>query len=144
MKITSALSLPGLLTAAAIFAFSSPALAVPGGSYLKTCQNITQVASTVKARCDNGHGSLRTTSIDMDRCQPGVGLDNSYGNLTCRSRLPAGSYRQSCGGAVVMDGYLSASCYTRNGAAHGTRIRLDTCTRGDIANINGQLLCVKS
>lgn len=139
-----ALSIPGLLTAAAIVAFSGPAFAVPGGSYLKTCQSITQIQSTVKAKCDNGHGSLRATSIDLERCQPGVGLDNIYGTLTCHSRLPPGSYKQSCGGAVVMDGILRASCLTRSGAASGTRIRLDSCPRGDIANINGQLLCVRS
>lgn len=144
MTIRSALSIPGLLAAAAIFVFSSPASAVPGGSYLKTCQNITQVQSTVQAKCDNGHGSLRSTSINLERCQPGVGLDNIYGNLTCRSRLPPGSYKQSCGAAVVMDGILRASCLTRSGAASGTRIRLDSCPRGDIANINGQLLCVRS
>ncbi len=144
MTIRSALSIPGLLTAAAILAFSSPALAVPGGSYLQTCQSVTQVQSTVRAKCNNGHGSLHTTSINMDRCQSGVGLDNIYGNLTCHSRLPAGSYRQTCSGAVVMDNVLRASCQTRNGAANGTSISLESCTRGEIANINGQLLCVKS
>lgn len=144
MTIRYTRSIPGLLTAAAIFALSSPALAVPGGSYLKTCQNITQVQSTVQAKCNNGHGSLRSTSINLQRCQPGVGLDNIYGTLTCHSRLPPGSYKQSCGGAVVMDGILRASCQTRSGAASGTRIRLDSCPRGDIANINGQLLCVRS
>ena len=117
--------LPGLLTAATILALSSPALAVPGGSYLKTCQNITQTQSTVKAKCDNGHGLLRSTAINLERCQPGVGLDNIYGNLTCHSRLPSGSYKQSCGAAVVMDGILRASCYTRSGAASGTSIRLE-------------------
>lgn len=121
-----------------------PCMAVPGGSYLKTCQNISQTQSTVQARCENGRGFLRATSINLDRCQPGVGLDNIYGVLTCHSRLPSGSYRQSCSDAVVMDGFLRASCRTRSGQVNGSQIRLDACSRGDIANINGQLLCVDS
>ena len=144
MKIRPSFLLSGFLMAAAMVAVSSPALAVPDGSYLKTCQNISQTQSTVLARCENGRGFLRAISINLDRCQPGVGLDNIYGVLTCHSRLPSGSYRQSCSDAVVMDGFLRASCLTRSGQVNGSQIRLDACSRGDIANINGQLLCVDS
>lgn len=144
MPINLKLLIPALLAATTALAISSPASAVPGGSYLKTCQNVSQSGSTVRAKCDNGHGFLRATSIDLDRCQPGVGLDNAHGNLICHSRLPFGSYLQSCAGSVVMDGILRANCFTRNGGNAWTQIRVDSCPRGNITNNNGQLLCVRS
>ena len=56
------------------------------------------------------------------------------------AQAPPGSYLQSCGG-IRFDGYtLSAFCQGPGGQSFPSRLAVGNC-RGDIANINGQLVC---
>ncbi len=55
--------------------------------------------------------------------------------------LPGGSYRQSCSNARVYGNRLYADCTPPQGSAQRTSIALDSCTNGDIANVNGNLRC---
>lgn len=58
--------------------------------------------------------------------------------------LPSGSYRSSCSDAraTAQRGgkLLEARCRTSNGRAESATLRYENC-RGDIANMNGQLVC---
>lgn len=56
---------------------------MPGGSWAQSCSNPSMRGSTFSARCDNGRGDRRESSIDMRSCRTG-NLANSYGRLTCQ------------------------------------------------------------
>ena len=55
--------------------------------------------------------------------------------------IPSGSYQQSCTNIRVRGDVLRASCNAPRGGTVRTSILLDSCRRGDIANMNGQLTC---
>jgi hypothetical protein len=55
--------------------------------------------------------------------------------------IPAGSYQQSCTNIRVRGDVLVARCNAPQGGTVRSSISLDSCRRGDIANMNGQLTC---
>ena len=55
--------------------------------------------------------------------------------------IPAGSYQQSCTNIRVRGDVLTARCNAPQGGTVRSTIALDSCRRGDIANMNGQLTC---
>jgi hypothetical protein len=55
--------------------------------------------------------------------------------------IPSGSYQQSCTNIRVRSDVLTARCNAPRGGTVRSTISLDSCRRGDIANMNGQLTC---
>ena len=66
----------------ALLATTSLASAQARGSYRATCFDIQQDGPILSARCRRPDGSVRSSSIDLRRCQGG-GVANTYGHLTC-------------------------------------------------------------
>jgi hypothetical protein len=55
--------------------------------------------------------------------------------------IPSGSYQQSCTNVRVRGDVLTARCNAPQGGTVRSSIGIDSCRRGDIANMNGQLTC---
>jgi hypothetical protein len=55
--------------------------------------------------------------------------------------VPNGSYQQSCTNIRIRGDQLIARCNLPRGGTARSSITLDSCRRGDIANVNGQLTC---
>ena len=55
--------------------------------------------------------------------------------------IPPGSYQQSCTNIHVRGDQLIARCNLPRGGTVRSTLSLDSCRRGDIANVNGQLTC---
>ena len=64
----------------------------------------------------------------------------AFGTASAQS-IPAGSYQQSCTNIRVRGDVLTARCNAPQGGTVRSTISLDSCRRGDIANMNGQLTC---
>jgi hypothetical protein len=56
---------------------------------------------------------------------------------------PSGSYLQSCQNIRVRGNMLRADCQQTNGQYVPTRLSLNRCGGGDIANDNGRLTCAR-
>jgi hypothetical protein len=54
---------------------------------------------------------------------------------------PPGSYQQSCYSITYEGGTLTATCLTITGTGVSTRLPFANRCNGDIANINGSLIC---
>jgi hypothetical protein len=55
---------------------------------------------------------------------------------------PKGSYQASCTAIVFSNaGILAAQCKDTSGRTTPTSLRMPTCGKGDIANLNGKLTC---
>lgn len=55
---------------------------------------------------------------------------------------PKGSYQASCTSIILSNaGILAAQCKDTSGRTTPTSLRLPSCGKGDIANINGRLTC---
>lgn len=64
---------------------------------------------------------------------------------TAAAQGPSGSYQKSCRTlSVSRDGIMTASCQTTNGKWNRTSIRVSDCSRGDIANSDGRLVCMNT
>ena len=127
----------------AILAGATAASAAPRGSYLSTCSNVSQSGTMLSARCEVSPGIYASrTQLDLSRCS-GNDISNIRGKLRCSGSIPGGSYASSCGDNRVLDGILSSTCADRYGKRFRTRIAIASCRRGDIANIDGQLTCVR-
>ena len=58
--------------------------AIPHGSYINTCKDVTAFANSVQAVCKDRNGHYgRISRINMNNCAPNPGLDNDNGNLVC-------------------------------------------------------------
>ena len=55
--------------------------------------------------------------------------------------VPNGSYQQSCTNIRVRGDQLVARCNLPQGGTVRSSISVSSCSRGDIANVNGQLTC---
>ena len=135
---------------------------IPQGSYQKTCRQIRIARGSLFASCDTRRGSVVGTVLKNYRHCHGD-IANINGHLTCTrsrvvvppvkpqppvtnhpvTRLPKGSYKQSCSNIRVVQGNLHASCKTRRGSVIGTVLNNYRHCRADIANINGHLTCVR-
>ena len=77
----------------------------------------------------------------------GYGRNNGYGNNgnnngygSGRGGTISGSYQQSCSNAYMSNGLLYATCPGR-GTSMTTSIDPRSCRGGDIANVDGRLVC---
>jgi len=139
----------------------------PGGSYQQTCRNIGVRGNTLYADCQDTNRNWRSTQLrDYNRCRGEI--QNLNGNLQCtggnngrggfwrdrdqnqdrdwdwdrdhRTRVPRGSYAQTCQDIRVNGNNLQARCQKKNGKLRDTS--LDNFYRcRDIENDNGKLKC---
>lgn len=114
----------------------------PKGSYQKTCKNIHVDGNKLKAKCEKKNGNWNSTSINYKNCNKDISNDN--GNLTCGSsggsKIPKGSYRDTCKNSYVEGKWLYSNCKKKNGSWNNTSIRYKDCNK-DIKNDNGNLKC---
>ena len=137
------LLLPAALTTA-LAASTAPALALPPGSYLETCDNYTESGTTLSASCRTRAGATERSSIDVQLCRQLRGtFTNDNGRLKCASYPPQGSYSLSCTNISVLDGILHASCWTRGNTRRASDLDVRSCTHGNVANIDGILRCIQ-
>lgn len=116
--------------------------ALPTGSYSDTCRNIRVTGHYLDAECQRRDGQWNSTHLDLNDCDRGIVNDD--GRLACSqsqiTRLPPGSYQQSCQDAKVEGRYLIANCRTRSGEVRSTHLDLTRCYR-PIGNDDGRLVC---
>ena len=149
-----------LASAFAFFSLATPALAqggIPQGSYQQTCNNVSVNGAVLVANCQDRNGNWRSAQLpDFQTCNGDIMNDN--GNLRCASSAgynygpggpgpqgvngPNGSYVQTCNNVRVKGDDLHATCQTRDGSWHDTKLDDFNKCRGDIMNDNGNLRCV--
>src|SRR5215469_10888734 len=145
-----------LLSSAFIFfSLATPAMAqgIPTGSYQQTCNNVSVNGAVLVANCQDRNGTWRSAQLPgFQNCNADIMNDN--GNLRCASggynygpgsqpvNGPGGSYAQSCRDVNVSGDDLHATCQTRDGNWHSTKLDDFNKCRGDIMNDNGTLRCV--
>jgi hypothetical protein len=130
------------------------------GSYVRTCAPIYVRGDDLRARCLTASHEWAWTQLDgFDRCRGDIANEN--GQLRCewrareheaeyrdrdhdrdgRRATPRGSYANSCRDISLDGDKLKARCQAADGRWRWTNLDdWDRC-RGDIANINGQLMC---
>lgn len=154
LVVGAALGLPALPARA-----QAPDAAIPPGSYLWSCRDVTLSGTTLVAICAVAGGAWVAARLeDYPYC---VGdISNRNGGLFCMrassvlgietpaargaARLPpAGSYMGSCRDMRVEDGWLKATCADHAGRWVQTTMVMNWCAlQGrDIANMDGQLAC---
>jgi hypothetical protein len=137
------------LVFAAMFAVlgTAQAAAVPAGSYLQTCRDITATYDVLAATCRMRGGNWNYTTLSDYRDCDGD-IVNTNGRLTCvrgsyedDDWLPRGSYQETCRRERVEDDTLTAECVDRNGRWRYTELQSFRSCRSDIRNVNGMLQC---
>ena len=127
------------LLATSLLAIASPALALPGGSYLDSCINCRIEGTILHCWCK---GSSEPSVLDMASCRSND-VANFAGKLTCMDQkgtnLPPGSYIQSCRECYVKDNRLHCLCRRAAGEWIKAAIGLRLCRRFE--NIDGWLNC---
>ncbi|MGE0154920.1 MAG: CVNH domain-containing protein [Reyranellaceae bacterium] len=117
---------------------------LPPGSWQQSCRNGRIVRDELFAECRQRDGDWRRDSIDLDDCR-GQQIVNDNGRLRCggqSSRLPHGTWQQSCRNARIGDdGRFYADCRTNNGQWRSDGIDLKDCGSRPLANIDGRLRC---
>ncbi len=139
----------------------------PQGSYLQSCRDVSFDGRYLSAACRDRSGRYEGSRLDVRDCERGDDIVNRDGELSCEdrrgdnqdddqddnggynnggynnggnTRLPRGSYQQSCRNATVDRDVLRAECQDRNGNWRRSTLNVDNC-RSDIANDNGELRC---
>jgi len=96
----------------------------------------------LEAECQRRDGRWRQTRLDLRECDRGI--VNNDGWLECQrqeiTRLPAGSYRESCRDFSVDKHRLGARCRRKNGDWRDTEIDPSRC-KALIRNDDGRLVC---
>lgn len=114
----------------------------PNGSYKKSCKNIRVDGKQLKAKCEKKNGNWNNTSIKYKNCKGDI--SNNNGELSCNggggSKIPQGSYRDSCKNSYVEGKWLYSNCKKKNGNWHKTSLKYKNCNK-DIKNDNGNLTC---
>jgi len=122
-----------------------PAPKPPAGSYTNSCRDIKVQGKQLKASCENRNGKWKNTSINYKKCDRDIWNDN--GELSCSkkngSKLPKGSYKDSCKNSYTEGKRLYSTCEQRNGRWNKTSINYKKCDK-NISNDNGELVCGKA
>lgn len=117
---------------------------LPPGSYTESCREmrVDHDRRELEAECRRLDGRWRHTTLDLRQCDRGI--VNNGGRLECPrqelTRLPPGSYRESCRDASLDGRRLSARCRRKNGEWRDTQLDTRTC-RSPISNDDGRLTC---
>jgi len=114
----------------------------PNGSYKNSCKNIRVDGNQLKAKCEKKNGNWNNTSIKYNNCKGDI--SNNNGELSCNgsggSKIPKGSYRDSCKNSNVEGKWLYSNCKKKNGSWNKTSLKYKDCNK-DIKNDNGNLTC---
>lgn len=113
----------------------------PNGSYKNSCKNIRVDGKKLKAKCEKRNGNWNSTSINYKQCKGDI--SNNNGELSCNgggSKIPRGSYRDSCKNSYVEGNRLYSNCKKKNGSWNKSSINYKNCNK-DIKNDNGRLTC---
>lgn len=113
----------------------------PKGTYQNSCKNIRVDGNQLKAKCEKRNGSWNSTKINYKKCKGDI--SNNNGELSCNgggSKIPKGSYRDTCRDSYVEGGRLYSQCKKKNGSWNKTSINYKNCNK-DIKNDNGKLSC---
>lgn len=133
---------------------SEAAHPVPQGSYIQTCQRVTVRPHRMQALCGTIDGGYRYTTLPGWRSCSGE-IVNRNGHLVCEAirytpsqvytytPQPSGSYLHTCTDIMLTGPGLTATCQTRSGHWVQSRLPRFSDCRGDIANINGFLTCMR-
>lgn len=117
---------------------------LPPGSYTESCRDmrVDHDRRELEAECRRLDGRWRDTTLDLRRCDRGI--VNNNGRLECPrqelTRLPPGSYRESCRDTTLDGPRLSARCRRKNGEWRDTQLDTRSC-RSPIRNDDGRLTC---
>lgn len=147
-----------LLAALAVSMLGTAAHAAnpPRGTYLETCRNVNVDGARLNAECLRTSGKYRKTWMDGYRycagnianedgvlvCQGGRLTEEEAGGPGGRGAMPAGPWRETCRDAVLEASILRAICQDRKKAWRTTFLDMRTCN-GDVANVDGQLTCLR-
>ena len=117
----------------------------PKGSYQNSCKDIQVEGKQLRAKCQKRNGSWNKTKINYKKCSGDIRNDN--GELSCKggggSKIPKGSYRETCRDSYVEGNRLYSQCKKQNGSWNKTSINYKNCNR-DIRNDNGKLSCERN
>jgi len=117
----------------------------PKGSYQNSCKDIQVDGNQLRAKCRKRNGSWNNTKINYKKCSGDIRNDN--GELRCDgggdSKIPNGSYKDTCRDSYVEGNRLYSQCTRRDGSRNKTSIHYKNCSR-DIWNDNGKLSCEKN
>ena len=126
----------------------------PQGSYRLTCHSISVGPHRLRAVCGTIDGGYRNTAIRGWRSCSGE-IVNRDGHLVCEVPRPAaypqgsyeltpqGSYELTCVDVSMSGPSLQATCKTRDGHWLKSRLPRARDCRGEIANIDGYLTCMR-
>lgn len=123
------------------------------GSWGQSCRDGNIEGDLMRAECRTSDGRWRYSQLDLNNCRGGA-VANADGYLVCESGyaptygrgysgpyLPGGSWSETCNNARLEGDDLVAVCRDRRGNGVLTRIDLDKCPNGPIANRDGRLVC---
>ena len=122
---------------------ASPASAqsLPGGSYVKSCDEISFRGEMLTASCEARDGATVKSRLSApETCDNGVMNDN--GQLRCERENPNGSYTKTCRDIRSGPRSVSATCKDREGRwGELTRYYEPWSCNGWIGNDDGELVC---
>lgn len=115
-------------------------------------RNTTMETYQVTYDTPTNHPSGQTSSVGCMECHGGAGLDFSFAWTDASEEIvpvvqddlstpPRGTYQQSCFNIMMSGTSLDAQCSDRSGFGHQSRLENAHLCTGDIANINGKLMC---
>jgi len=115
----------------------------PSGSYKNSCKDIRVDGKELKAKCEKRNGSWNNTKLNYKNCKGDI--TNNNGELSCNgggggSKIPKGSYRDSCKNSYVEGRTLYSNCKKNNGGWNKSSMNYKNCNK-DIKNDNGKLTC---
>lgn len=122
-----------------------PAPKPPSGSYRNSCKDIKVQGNKLRASCEKRNGKWKQSSINYKNCNRDIWNDN--GELSCSkkngSKLPKGSYKDSCKDSYTQGSRLYSTCKNRDGNWRKSSINYKKCDK-KISNDNGKLVCGKA
>lgn len=115
---------------------------VPSGSYKRSCKDYYVEGKRLYATCEKKNGRWNDSSINYKNCNKDIWNDN--GVLTCgnkeSTKLPKGSYKETCKDFYIDGNILEARCLNKNGKYSHTSINYKKCNKG-VWNDSGKLRC---
>jgi len=140
-------------------AYPEPAVvvALPTGSYAKTCSGCSLSGDLLSCSCVNDNGYSRYASLNVRHCSV---VSNQNGRLVCGEviarpviverpvvierpvvrALPSGSYTNTCSACTISGDTLSCSCKNEDGYSRYTSLNIRYCD-SRVSNQNGRLNC---
>jgi hypothetical protein len=127
----------------------APALALPGGSWAKTCGGASVTRQfEMTATCSAPDAPPATSTLKLTDCAQPAMVGSKDGRLVCengpRSAPTGGAWTESCIGESMKDRTLTAQCLTADGRLTEASIDLSTCAPpADVVANDGKLACAQ-